>query len=69
MKRFHWTRKRYQRAAHLSRLLPNFFGEQCGQSEKPELVRRYHELWQRYPERGDPLRTPIHLRYDPEIPF
>jgi hypothetical protein len=69
--RFHWNRKRYRKAQHLSR----FFGRWVYDlpSDPPELLRRFYELWERHPQRDDPLLTPFEWRRHSldrdEIPF
>lgn len=66
-RRFRWTRAKYRRAHHLSRLLTGLLEYQ---GSPPPLVERYLELWARYPQKTDPLATPLHRRYDIDsIPF
>lgn len=65
--RFRWTRERYYRAHHLSRFLLRLNGYGYA---PPPLVQRLIDLYARYPEKGDPLTTPIEYRYDrDDIPF
>jgi len=67
-KRFKWTRKAYQHAAWLSRFMARHVRELPDQP--PDLLRRYWELWQRYPERGDPLAQALAERYpERDLPF
>lgn len=67
MARFRWTRAKYYKAAHLSRLLSRF---NYYYTDKPPLVERYLELCEHIERQGrDPLLTPIGWRYDTEIPF
>lgn len=70
MARFKWTRKRFYKAKHLSRLLCQF------QASAPPLVDRYHELLNENYDtcgRRDPLSEPIQYRLErfkgDEIPF
>jgi hypothetical protein len=68
-KRFKWTRKAYRHASWLARFMGRHLYELHHQ---PDLLRRYFELWDRHPQRDDPLQTP--MRYRPaycrdEIPF
>ncbi len=69
--RFRWTRKSYAHAAWLARFMGRHLYEL---GEQPNLLRRYFELWDRHPQREDPLR--IHVthrlaekRHDDAIPF
>lgn len=57
--RFRWTRKSFQHARHLARLLGNF---RDLPDEPPAVVRRYWKLLERYPQRDDPLLTPFEWR-------
>jgi len=68
-RRFRWTRDRYRKAQHLSRFFARWVYELP--SEPPALVQRLHELWERHPQRPDPLLKPISWRYerDSDIPF
>jgi hypothetical protein len=72
VKRFRWTRKTYRHADHLNRLLARYMDLP---DHPPAIVRRYWELWQRHPQREDPLRfhIPPHVRLaarrDDDIPF
>lgn len=71
-KRFRWTRKRYRRAWHLSRFFARYIYDLP--SEPPALLRRFHELWERHPQRDDPLLQPFKwrrrtLEHFDEIPF
>lgn len=66
-KRFRWTRERYRRAHHLSRLLSNLLD---WRSQPPPLVQRYIELWDQYPQHADPLEVPIvYRRCKDSVPF
>lgn len=65
--RFKWNRAKYQHARRLARMFSRF---EFLPSDPPEMVRRYFELWEQYPEFGDPLLIPLgHRRQDPDIPF
>lgn len=66
-RRFRWTRSKYRKAHHLSRLL----GRLDYYADKPALVERLHELWEKHPQREDPLLQPLRyrLRVDDDIPF
>jgi hypothetical protein len=67
MRRFRWTRESYRHAKQLARLLNRYLDLP---DHPPAIVRRYWELWERYPERGDPLLIPLsQRRQDSEIPF
>lgn len=63
-KPFRWTRAKYKRAHHLTRLFSGFLHYR---SEVPALVRRYQELQEQYPNHRDPLLQP--LRYRAAIRF
>ncbi|MBX3610354.1 MAG: hypothetical protein KF871_10715 [Hydrogenophaga sp.] len=66
-RRFRWTRERYYRAHHLSRLLLRLNGYSY---EPPSLVQRLMDLYALHPSNGDPLTVPIGWRYDRcDIPF
>jgi len=67
--RFRWNRRLYRQADQLSRLLAHRLELP---SEPPPLLRRYWELFERFPQRADPLALPIasRLRYwVRDIPF
>ena len=68
-KRFRWTRKLYRRAAWMSR----FMGRHTYDlpERPPPLLQRYFDLWDRHPQRDDPLTTHISQRRQPHdgIPF
>lgn len=65
--KFKWTRKSYRQANQLARLLSRFLDMP---DHAPAIVRRYWELWENYPEYGDPLLIPLsQRRQDPDIPF
>jgi hypothetical protein len=68
-RRFRWTRERYRKAQHLARFFSRWVYELPG--EPPRLLQRYFELWERHPQRDDPLLQPVRYRYDRdmEIPF
>jgi len=69
MKRFRWTRKAYRRAHWLARFMGRHLYEL---DHQPNLLRRYFELWDRNPQRDDPLLTPVRQRlncWGDEIPF
>ena len=70
MAKFKWTRKRFYKAKHLSRLLCQF------PVNAPPLVDRYHQLLTDHYDtcaRRDPLSEPIQYRLerskDDGIPF
>lgn len=66
--RFRWTRERYRKAQHLSRFFARWVYEL--QSEPPRLLQRYFDLWERHPQRNDPLLQPLAYRHDrDDIPF
>jgi hypothetical protein len=66
--RFRWTRRKYQHARQIARLLSRFDELPL---TVPAVVQRYWELWERYPQYQDPLLAPLRCRrrYDPDIPF
>ncbi|MDT7835017.1 hypothetical protein [Aquabacterium sp. OR-4] len=68
-RRFRWTRERYRKAHHLSRLFARWVYDLP--SEPPQLVQRLWELYERHPQNPDPLLTPLKYRHerDSEIPF
>lgn len=68
MKRFHWTRRKYQHAHSLNRMLNRWYAMP---SEPPAIVRRYLELWDQHRSDGDPLLLPLRYRYDrdDDVPF
>lgn len=66
MKRFRWTRRKYQHARRLARMLHRFY---VLPDDMPPIVQEYMDLWEEHPQYEDPLLTPIGWRYDPEIPF
>jgi hypothetical protein len=67
-RRFRWTRERYRKAQHLSRFFARWMYELP--SEPPPLLQRYFELWERHPQRDDPLLAPLSMRFpDPDVPF
>jgi hypothetical protein len=66
--RFRWTRERYRKAQHLSRFFARWLYELP--SDPPRLLQRYFDLWERYPQRNDPLLQPLAYRHDrDDIPF
>lgn len=71
--RFRWTRERYRKAHHLSRLLGRHI-EHWG-PDLPPIVQAFHELWSQQEKRSvpDPLDYPLHLRLarhkGDDIPF
>lgn len=68
-KRFRWSRKAYKHAAWLARFMGRHLYEL---GEQPNLLRRYFELWDRHPQKEDPLLIPLRRRLDhwgDEIPF
>lgn len=69
-KRFRWTRKAYRHAAWLSRFTGRHIYELPEQP--PALLARFWDLWERHPQRDDPLLTPVRdrlSRLDSDIPF
>jgi hypothetical protein len=62
MKRFRWTRAKYRHAAHLARFFARFI--YYLPDEKPALLERYFDLWERRPQLEDPLLTPLWIRRD-----
>ena len=54
---FIWTREVYQDAARLGRFFTHYAGELPPQP--PALLQRYFDLWERHPQRPDPLLTPM----------
>lgn len=68
-RRFRWTRERYRKAHHLSRFYSRWVYDLP--SDPPRLLQRFFDLWQRHPQRDDPLTKPIRLRrdFDDSIPF
>lgn len=69
-RRFHWTRERYRKAQHLSRFFARWVYELP--SEPPQLLQRFHDLWERHRQKDDPLLRPIRSRlndFDDSIPF
>jgi hypothetical protein len=71
-RRFRWTRDRYRKAAHLSRYFARHVYDLP--SDPPRLLERYWELWQRHPQRDDPLLESVRWRLarrgdDDDIPF
>jgi hypothetical protein len=67
-RRFRWTRKKYKHANWLARFMGRHLYELHHQ---PDLLRRYFELWDRYPGGDDPLLIPLARRHDrdSDIPF
>lgn len=67
--RFRWTRERYRKAQHLSRFFARWVYELP--SEPPQLLQRFHDLWERHRQKDDPLLTPLKYRrdFDDSIPF
>lgn len=68
-RRFRWTRERYRKAHSLARFLarwPYHFD-----SYPPPLVQRFFDLYEKHPQRADPLTQPLHLRrgFPDSIPF
>lgn len=67
-RRFRWTRERYRKAQHLSRFFSRLGYDLP--SDPPRLLQRYFELWERHPQRDDPLLQPVRYRYErDDIPF
>jgi hypothetical protein len=72
-RRFHWTRDRYRRAQSLARYFERHIYDLP--SEPPLMLRRLWELWERHPQKADPLLTPFRNRrrtlerLDDGIPF
>ena len=66
---FRWNRKKYRRAAHLARFFTRVIELPA---DPPQLLRRYFELWEDHPQKGDPLLTPMRYRdhyLGDDIPF
>ncbi len=67
-KRFRWTRKTYKHADHLARFYSRHPYELP--DNPPRALRRYRELWERHPQRDDPLLVPLQWRHPgDDIPF
>ena len=67
-RKFRWTRERYRKAQHLSRFFSRWVYDLP--SDPPRLLQRYFELWERHPQRDDPLLQPVRYRYErDDIPF
>lgn len=67
-RRFRWTRERYRQAQRLARFYSRWVYELP--SEKPRLLQRYFDLWERHQQRDDPLLQPVRYRYNQDdIPF
>lgn len=67
-RRFRWTRERYRKAQRLSRFFSRLVYDLP--SDPPRLLQRYFELWERHPQRDDPLLQPVRYRYErDDIPF
>lgn len=70
--RFRWTRTRYRKAESLARYFQRHVYDLP--SEPPAMLRRLWELWDKHPQRMDPLLTPVRARLanrgdDSDIPF
>lgn len=61
MKRFRWTRKKYEHAHWLARFAGRHLYEVY---QTPDMVRRYLELWSRHPQKEDPLLWHVRHRLD-----
>lgn len=59
-RKFRWTRALYRRAHREAR---RYDGIGYLYHGEPPLVRRYRELWDKYPQRDDPLLLPPWRRY------
>lgn len=59
-RRFRWTRKLYREADSLARFVGRHPYELP--QDQPDLVRRYFELWERHPQRDDPLLQDVRRR-------
>jgi len=55
-RRFRWTRKSYERAHHLARLVNRM---QYLPDEPPALVQRYFDLWAEHERKCDYARDPL----------
>lgn len=53
-KRFRWTRETYRQAARLARISP-IFHAYMRERDMPNLLARFEDLCNRYPQRDDPL--------------
>jgi hypothetical protein len=60
-KRFRWTRKSYAHAAWLTRFAGRHLYDVY---QTPDAVRRYFELWDRHPQKDDPLLRHVKHRLD-----
>lgn len=67
-RKFRWTRALYRRAHREARVYDGYGFMYHGE---PALVRRYQALWDKHPQRDDPLLTPLRWRHPPdgEVPF
>lgn len=70
--RFRWTRRSYRKAASLLRYFNRHVYDLP--SEPPIIVQRLFELWNKHPQRDDPLLMPLRTRQflrdeDDSIPF
>lgn len=70
--RFRWNRARYRKADSLARYFARHVYDLP--SEPPRMLKRLRELWERHPQRDDPLLTAFRLRprtlaLDDDIPF
>ncbi|MCU7372801.1 hypothetical protein PEC18_18540 [Paucibacter sp. O1-1] len=59
--RFRWTRKSYKHAHWLARFMGRHLYELHHQ---PNLLRRYFELWERHPQKDDPLKRLVQFRLE-----
>lgn len=69
-KRFRWTRERYRKARSLDRYFARHIYDMP--SEPPRLVQRLHDLYERHPQRDDPLLANVRHRlncWGDDIPF
>ena len=69
-KRFRWTRKKYKMADWMARFYHRHIYELP--ERPPELLRLYWELWDRHPQKEDPLLKCVRYRlnaFTDDIPF
>ena len=58
--RWRWTRRAYRKAASLARYFDRHVYDLP--HEPPNILRRLWELWERHPQRDDPLNVPLRWR-------
>jgi hypothetical protein len=70
--RFRWTRSRYRKATSLLRYFNRHVYDLP--SDPPAMLRRLWSLWEKHPQKDDPLLMPLRQRAwlrddDSDIPF